>query len=154
MLDEKNFQPLHLTPPSILLVIEDSEEDYDMLSRAVKKSNIQCELYHCDTGQKALDLLKNQHQYQNTKKFRKPSLILLDLNLPGTDGRKILEKIKSDAVLKLIPVVIFTTSSNRKDIEDCYKKGANAYCIKPMNIALLQEYVTVLLSHWLQINVI
>lgn len=129
MLDEKNFQPLHLAPPSVLLVVEDSDEDYDMLSRAVKKSNIHCELYHCDNGQKALDLLKNQRQYQNTQKFRKPSLILLDLNLPGTDGRKILEKIKSDAVLKSIPVVIFTTSSNRKDIEDCYEKGANAYCI-------------------------
>lgn len=150
---EEKFKQLHSELPSVLLVVEDSEEDYEMLRRAVKKTGLKCSLNHCETGEEALDYLTNQGEEQDSENFSPPSLILLDLNLPGTDGRDILKEIKLDPVLKMIPVVIFSSSSNIKDIEACYDNGANAYVIKPMDVALLQEYIQLLLLHWLKVNV-
>jgi CheY-like chemotaxis protein len=150
--NSEKLKPLCSERQKILLVVEDSEEDYEMLLRAVKKTAIECEVDYCETGEEALDYLRNQGEDQNREKFQMPSLILLDLNLPGTDGRDILKDIKIDPVLKFIPVVIFSTSSNRKDIEACYENGANAYVTKPMNISLLQEYIQTLLLHWLKVN--
>lgn len=147
------FQPLHSSPQSIVLLVEDSEHDYEIFFREVKKVNIDCDIHHCETGEEVLDYLNNQGEYQDLAKFRKPSLILLDLNLPGTDGRQVLKTIKSDSLLKLIPIIIFSSSSNHKDIEFCYEQGVNAYVIKPMNIPLFQECVNVLLLHWLKFNV-
>lgn len=152
MLKEKNFKPLHSITKNILLVVEDSDEDYEMFQRAVKKTEIECNLFQCETGKEALNFLNNEKDYQDSEKYKKPSLILLDLNLPGINGRKVLEKIKSNPAWRKIPVVIFSTSSNARDIEDCYDKGANGYIIKPMNIDLLQEYTQILLLHWLKIN--
>lgn len=153
MPNQNNLNSLNLPKKSVLLVVEDSEEDYEMFMRVVKKTDLQFELNRCETGEEALIFLKNQNIYQDKEKFQKPSVILLDLNLPGIDGRKVLEKIKLDPNLQLIPVVIFSTSSNPKDIEECYQKGANGYVIKPMDISLLQEYIQILLLHWLKINI-
>jgi CheY-like chemotaxis protein len=152
MPNPNNLNSLHLPKKSVLLV-EDSEEDYEMFIRVVKKTDLQFELNRCETGEDAIIFLKHQSIYQDKEKFQKPSLILLDLNLPGIDGKKVLEEIKLDANLQLIPVVIFSTSSNPKDIEECYQKGANGYVIKPMDISLLQEYIQILLLHWLKINI-
>ncbi|TAE59776.1 MAG: response regulator [Nostocales cyanobacterium] len=137
---------------NLMLIIEDSEYDYEMLIREVKKSQIECKTHRCETGEEGLDYLQNRGEYQDKHKFIKPSLVLLDLNLPGTDGKEILANIKLDPVLKLIPVVVFSTSTNSKDIEYCYQKGVNAYIVKPMNIPLFQEYIKVLLLHWLKLN--
>lgn len=145
----EQFKPLYSEIPKNLLVVEDSEQDYEMFIRVVKKNNIKCNINHYETGEEALNFLKNSDQ----KKYVYPSLILLDLNLPGINGKKVLEKIKSDPHFKLIPVVIFSSSSNSKDIEDCYNKGANAYVIKPMNVSLLEEYIKTMLSHWLRVNI-
>lgn len=145
----KPFKPLHSEILKNLLVVEDSEQDYEMFIRVVKKNNIKCNIIHYETGEEALNFLENSDQ----EKYVYPSLILLDLNLPGINGKKVLEKIKSDAYFKLIPVVIFSSSSNSKDIEDCYNKGANAYVIKPMNVSLLEEYIKTMLSHWLRVNI-
>lgn len=149
----ENFKPLHSVSPNVLVVIEDSEEDIEILLRAVKKSAVTCQIKHYEMGQDALEYLFDISKNKKTTEFKQPSLILLDLNLPGMDGRTVLEKIKSDPILKLIPVVIFSTSSNPKDVEDCYSKGANAYVIKPMDVELLTEYVKLLLLHWLEVNV-
>ncbi|BAQ66563.1 response regulator [Geminocystis sp. NIES-3709] len=144
----EQFKPLHSELPHRLLVIEDSEEDYEMFMRVVNKNSIKCLIHHSETGEEALKFLQNS----NKEKFPNPSLILLDLNLPGINGKKVLQKIKSDPFFNLIPVVIFSSSSHSKDIEDCYSKGANAYVIKPMNVILLEEYIKTILSHWLNVN--
>lgn len=145
----EQFKPLHTPLPTNLLLVEDSEQDYEMFIRVVNKNSIKCLIHHSETGEEALKFLQNQNQ----EKLPNLSLILLDLNLPGIDGKTVLQKIKSNPLLKLIPVVIFSSSSNSKDIEDCYQKGANAYVIKPMNVVLLQEYIQTILSHWLNVNV-
>ena len=153
MNQDKAFQPLRSSPKHILLVVEDSEQDYEMLLRSIKKSDIPCQVNHCETGEEAIDYLTNQGEFDDREKYPQPSFILLDLNLPGFDGKDILKKIKNHPVLKCIPTIIFTTSSNPRDIQGCYRNGANAYVIKPMDVPKLQECVTLLLKHWLKINI-
>ena len=153
MFNEEVFQPLHSSPKSVLLAIEDSEQDYEMIRRAVQKSSVSCDLHHCETGEEALQFLRYQGIHQNRQQLGQPALILLDLNLPGTDGREILSQIKQDPQLKQIPVVIFSTSSSPKDIAECYQRGANAYVIKPMDIALFRESINLLMLHWLKVNI-
>lgn len=72
--------------------------------------------------------------------------------MPGTDGKTVLAKIKSAPRLKVIPVVIFSTSSNPKDLKECYLKGSNGYVIKPMDIQKLQNCIRLLLEYWLLNN--
>src|SRR4051812_5400039 len=108
--DKKNIsQPL--------LLIEDSADDYEATTRAFKKANLLNPLLWCKSGEEALALLRSAQT--------RPGLILLDLNMPGLDGRKTLALIKEDAVLRHIPVIILTTSSDMRDIEECYHIGAN-----------------------------
>src|SRR4051812_26557212 len=115
---------------SSILIVEDSISDYESVVRSLKKLGVKDAVYHCDTGEKALDFLYGRKQY-SAETAPRPSVILLDLNLPGTDGREVLKKIKSDSSLKSIPVVVLTTSSSDKDIQECYQNGANSYMIKP-----------------------
>jgi CheY-like chemotaxis protein len=133
-----------------LLVIEDSDEDFETLGRLMRQSFISHPIYRCIDGDEALDFLYREGKYQESLQAPRPSIILLDLNLPGTDGREVLEQIKQDDSLKTIPVVIFTTSSNPKDIETCYQYGASGYILKPMNINLLKKKVQNFLKYWLE----
>ena len=81
-------------------------------------------------------------------------MILLDLNLPGTDGREVLEDIKGDAELQSIPVVVLTTSSDERDIEACYQAGANSYVQKPVNLDGFIEAIRRLKDYWLEIAIL
>ncbi len=116
---------------SSILIVEDNLSDYESVIRAFKKLGVKDEVYHCSTGEEALDFLFRRKAYKNEKDAPRPSIILLDLNLPGTDGRDVLQQIKSDPQLKSIPVVVLTTSDSDKDIKTCYAYGANSYMVKP-----------------------
>lgn len=132
-----------------LIFVEDSEHDYEVFLWALRKSQIQCEVQHFDNGDDALEhitALKNQVHNDY------PALLLLDLNLPGTDGRTMLQELKSDPDLQLLPVVIFSSSANPRDLVECYNKGANAYVLKPLDMRQLQECVTSMLNYWLNVN--
>ncbi len=124
-----------------LLVIEDSYEDFEALCRIIDQvSHVALEIHRCIDGDAALDFL-NQTPHH-------PDLIILDLNLPGTDGREILLTIKQTKSLRSIPIVVLSTSSNSKDITACYQSGANSYMLKPMNINHLKKSLQVLLDYW------
>ncbi|OKH24365.1 response regulator [Chroogloeocystis siderophila] len=132
-----------------LLLIEDSDEDFAAFERILRKASITNTIYRCVDGDEALDFLHHKGQYSNSKAPR-PGIILLDLNLPGTDGREVLEQIKQDNELKMIPVVVFTTSSNPKDIEVCYRYGVNGYIIKPIDVKKLMRTIQVLIDYWFE----
>lgn len=78
-----------------------------------------------------------------------PAIVLLDLNLPGTDGRAVLNILKKDPLLHTIPVIVFSTSSSSRDIDDCYQLGANSYLTKPIEYAVLEEKIRLTISYWL-----
>ncbi len=132
-----------------LLIIEDSDEDFEALYRVIQKQAIINPIFRCIDGEEGLDFLYHTGDYSDMEKFPRPALILLDLNLPGTDGIEVLIQIKHDQQLETIPVVIFTTSSNLNDIEVCYRNYAASYILKPIDIRKLVETIQVLITYWL-----
>jgi CheY-like chemotaxis protein len=135
-----------------LLIVEDSDEYFAILQRLMERLDVQNPVYRCLDGDEVLELLYRVGNYHNRTDIQRPSVILLDLNLPGTDGRELLSQIKQDSTLKDIPIVVFTISDNPKDIEYCYQKGANGYLIKPLDTDSLQRLISAFVDYWLAAN--
>jgi len=142
----------NLTPP--LLVIEDSDEDFEAFGRIIRRLSVNRPIYRCTTGDEALDFLYQTGEYANSAKAPRPGIVLLDLNLPGTDGREVLEQIKQDQTLKSIPVIVFTTSANPRDIEACYQYGVNGYIIKPIDIKELKRAIQIFIDYWFEVSLL
>ena len=123
------FEPA-ATPIEVLLV-EDDPGDELMTREAFEDNKIRNTLHVVRDGQEALDFLYRQGEYADAPR---PDLVLLDLNLPKYDGRQVLERIKTDPEMALIPVVVLTTSSAEEDILRSYKLHANAYVTKPVDL--------------------
>lgn len=137
-----------------ILVIEDSDEDYEATVRAFRKLPMDYRLIRCVDGDSALQFLYHhavQHDPDPPGPPARPAIILLDLNLPGMDGREVLRRIKTDANLKSIPVIILTTSNNPLDIRACYQEGANTFVQKPINLEQFYHTITVLYTYWFNI---
>jgi two-component system response regulator len=133
--------------PTILLV-EDNIDDYEAVIRSFKKAHLDNPIHWCKSGKDAMDYLKSEGKYAEAAIVTKPALILLDLNMPGVDGRKALGLIKQHPDLKKTPVVILTTSADEKDIEQCYELGASTYIQKPVNFEGLVEAVSRIKEYW------
>jgi CheY-like chemotaxis protein len=117
--------------PIEVLLVEDDPGDELMTREAFEDNKIRNTLHVVRDGQEALDFLYRRGAYGDAPR---PDLILLDLNLPRYDGRQVLEQIKQDPELSLIPVVVLTTSSAEEDILRSYKLHANAYVTKPVDL--------------------
>lgn len=136
-----------------LLIVEDSDEDYDALARLMEQMAVKNPIYRCIDGDEALDfVLQAGKQASEAISPQRPAVILLDLNLPGTDGREVLAHLKQDRGANDIPIVIFTTSDNPQDVEFCYQAGANGYLIKPMGFKKLEKTVQAFVDYWLKAN--
>lgn len=134
-----------------ILLVEDSPEDAETTIRALRKAHLANGIYHCQDGDDALDFLRRRGRHGGAGAAPRPQLILLDLNLPGADGREVLREIKADPDLKSIPVIVLTTSSDERDIDNCYLAGANSYVQKPVNMPGFVEAVQRLTDFWFEI---
>ena len=110
----------------VILLAEDDGDDVLMATDALNDANTDYDLHRVADGEELMDYLRGR-----AGAAARPDLILLDLNLPGKDGREALEEIKSDPRLRQIPVVVLSTSSDSVDIADSYDRGANSYLVKP-----------------------
>ncbi|MEH2179680.1 response regulator [Nostoc sp.] len=142
----------HIQEMPLLLIVEDSNEDFETLQRFLGRSAIAFAIQRCVNGEQALAFLYRTGSYVERQSAPRPGLIVLDLNLPGTDGREVLRRIKQDDNLKMIPVVVFTTSNNPKDIEVCYQYGVNSYIVKPINFAQLKRDIQMLVEYWFEVT--
>jgi CheY-like chemotaxis protein len=134
-----------------ILVVEDSDEQFTAVTRAFRKSDITNPVARCTDGDEALDFLFRTGAYAGPgERPPRPAVILLDLNLPGTDGRDVLERIKADPELRTIPVVVLTTSSSPGDIQYCYRGGASSYIIKPIRFDEFLKTVRTLKEYWFE----
>jgi two-component system response regulator len=131
-----------------ILIVEDNEDDYEATERSFRRARFMNPISWCRNGQEALDFLRGEGKYANPDSRRDTDLILLDLNMPGLDGRRVLEILKSEERLKHIPVVILTTSSDSKDVDKCYELGASTYIQKPVNFEGLAEAVRTMKDYW------
>jgi len=138
-----------ISPLLPILAVEDNDEDFTALSRAFRKLALPNPLLRCASGDQALQYLQGYGKHPDFPPHL-PALILLDLNMPGTDGRAVLDVLKSDARLRPIPVIIFSTSASNRDIEDCYRLGANSYMTKPIEYAVLEERIRLITRYWLE----
>jgi CheY-like chemotaxis protein len=130
-----------------LLLVEDSDDDYEMFLRICDTVGFKANVRRFADGDEALEYLR-QLNWNKSGDDPLPALILLDLNLPGMDGRELLDVLKQDPVLRPVPVVVYTTSSNESDIAFCYEHHANGYQLKPMNVAQLESDIRALIDYW------
>ena len=142
------------TPKQPILLVENSPEDYEMAMRGLKKSGLRNPIQHCWDGDEALDYLHHRGAFAEHSAPVAPGIILLDLNMPGMDGREVLEEIKRDPVLKQIPVVVLTTSADERDIQDCYRRGANSYMQKPLDFEGFMKAMSRLSNYWFEVVVL
>lgn len=137
---------MNKTIADYILIVEDSPVDYEIVTRSLCKAGIDLPIHHCESGDEALDFLLTEDESGELPDH--PTLILLDLNLPGTDGREVLAKIKEDGATKAIPVVVLTTSNNQNDVKACYCHGANSYVKKPISPDKYVEMAGALKDFW------
>jgi two-component system, chemotaxis family, response regulator Rcp1 len=140
-------EPLTVRPIEILLV-EDNPGDVRLTREALKDAKMSNLLHVVEDGAMALDFLHRRGHYQDAPR---PDLILLDLNLPRKNGREVLQEIKADPRLKIIPVVILTSSQAEEDILGAYSLHANCYITKPVDFAQLTKIVRTIEDFWLSI---
>ena len=125
----------------VLLVVEDSNEDFDTIAEAVARSGVAAEVRRATTGEAALTRLRELAPDRSV-------VVLMDLNTPGIDGREALAALKTDPALKATPVIVFSTSANPKDVGFCYAAGANAYHVKPVRYPDHLQLVIDLVNYW------
>jgi CheY-like chemotaxis protein len=138
---------------TLIIIVEDSPEDYETTLRAFKRLGMKNKVLRFEMGDDCLDYLFGRGEYEG-EEIVLPRLIMLDLNLPGTDGREVLKLIKSDLKLKKIPVVVLTTSNDVKDIEKCYQLGANSYIQKPVGYEGFINAIRKLNEYWFEISLL
>jgi two-component system, response regulator len=131
-----------------ILLVEDNPDDYEATVRSFKEAHLDNPIHWCKSGRDALDYLKHEGKYSGSLPVAKPGLVLLDLNMPGIDGKRTLELVKEDSNLKKIPIVVLTTSSDQRDVERCYELGASTYIQKPVSFEGLVEAISRIKHYW------
>ncbi len=133
-----------------ILLAEDDEDDRELTRDALMDEGMADAMQFVTDGQELLDYLRHDGEYSSpaTATAPRPSIILLDLNMPRMDGREALAEIKSDRALRRIPVVVLTTSNDEHDINNAYKLGANSYITKPVDSARLAEIMKIVTDYW------
>jgi chemotaxis family two-component system response regulator Rcp1 len=134
--------------PIEVLLVEDSPGDVRLTQEALKDAKVLINLRVASDGREAMAFLKREGEYANVPR---PDLILLDLNLPKKDGREVLEEIKESPTLKIIPVVILTTSASEVDILESYRLHANCYITKPVDLEGFLKVVKSIDAFWLSV---
>jgi chemotaxis family two-component system response regulator Rcp1 len=131
-----------------ILLVEDSPSDAQLMIEVFKETTLPKNLSIVKDGVEALQFLRRQGFYQSSPR---PSLILLDLNLPRLNGKELLSEIKNDPNLKTIPVIVLTTSTSPSDVLKSYQQYANCYITKPIGIEDLMRVVQSIETFWLQV---
>jgi two-component system, chemotaxis family, response regulator Rcp1 len=131
-----------------ILLVEDNEADVVLTLEAFKEAKVKNDLHVVKDGVEAMAFLRREGKYADAPR---PDVILLDLNLPRKDGRQVLKEIKNDASLKLIPVVVLTTSRSEEDVIQAYTQHANCYIAKPVDFDQFMHVVKSVEGFWLTV---
>jgi CheY-like chemotaxis protein len=134
-----------------ILLAEDSPNDVELIITALQEARLANEITVTHDGEQALDFLFRRGKYAGRSSLQ-PAVILLDLKMPRVDGREVLRRIRADDELKLIPVVILTSSREEQDLFETYRLGANAYLVKPVEFDAFISAVGKLGVFWALLN--
>ena len=137
---------------NIIMVVEDNEDDLELTLRAFAKNNILNEIVIARDGVEALDYLFGNGIHEGRDLHVMPEVILLDLNMPRMGGIEALKHIRSNALTKLLPVVVLTSSDEEKDMLASYESGVNSYIRKPVDFTQFVDAVRQLSLYWVVLN--
>ena len=132
-------------PAFNILLVEDNEGDVMMTQTALEDWRVDCRLAIAHNGVGALEYLHRQGQFADAAR---PDLILLDINMPGMDGKECLKRFKQNEELRLIPVVMLTSSRAPSDILDCYRHQVSSYVVKPFGARAYVDAVRQVVTFW------
>ena len=135
-----------------ILLVEDNLEDAELTLRALTKNNLANGVFHVKDGAEALEFLFASGAYASRRIESAPRVVLLDLKLPKVDGLEVLQQVKADKELKVLPVVVLTSSREEKDMLKSYQLGVNAYVVKPVDFHEFVNGVKELGIFWAIIN--
>jgi len=140
-----------MTELARILLVEDDPRDVELTLTALGEYNLANEVVITRDGEKALDYLYSRGEF-STRSHDNPAVMLLDLKLPKIDGLEVLQQIRSDERLRLIPVVVLTSSHEEKDMIRSYQLGVNAYVVKPVDFHEFVNAIKELGVFWAVIN--
>jgi CheY-like chemotaxis protein len=135
----------------IILVADDDAEDRMLVKEALEENRLKNSIHFVENGEELVDYLHNKGKFSDKDQYPTPGLILLDLNMPKKDGREALKEIKADPHLRLIPVVVLTTSKAEEDILKTYNLGVSSFITKPVTFAGLVGIMKTLSTYWFEI---
>lgn len=137
--------------PIVILIADDDAEDRMLVKEALQESRLTNNIHFVENGEELMDYLQNRGSFADKEKFPTPGLILLDLNMPKKDGREALKEIKADERLRVIPVVVLTTSKAEEDVLRTYDLGVSSFISKPVTFASLVDVMKTLSKYWFEI---
>jgi two-component system, response regulator len=132
-----------------ILLVEDNPDHATLIRRVLEHGAGEIKVRWVKDGQEALDFLFLRHGDQGATR---PGLILLDINLPKVNGLEVLRKIKKDETLRMIPVIMVTTSDRGEEVQQSYQAGANSFITKPINFEDLSDKINSIKHYWLRVN--
>jgi CheY-like chemotaxis protein len=136
----------------IVLLVEDNTDDVELMLRALRRNGVTNSVVALRDGVQALDYLHSRGEYKD-RPVERPEIVLLDLKLPRVGGLEVLAQLKADRDLKVLPVVVLTSSVDERDVQQAYELGANSYLCKPGDFAGLLRVMGVLSTYWLEMVV-
>lgn len=136
----------------IILLVEDSEDDVLLVKRAFRIANATCRLEVVTDGQEAIDYILGVGAFGDRNHFPLPDLVLLDLKMPKRGGFEVLNVIRAQSTTKETLVIVLSSSTEPKDMDQAYQRGANDYISKPTNFDLLVAFVKHLKVRWLDLT--
>jgi CheY-like chemotaxis protein len=137
--------------PKHILLVDDSPRDTELALDALRQHHLANEVIVLRDGVEALDYLFRRGRFANREEAD-PAVVLLDLKMPRVDGLEVLRQVKSDPVLRLVPVVVMTSSREEQDLVESYRLGGNAYVVKPLEFHAFVDAMRVVGGFWAVLN--
>jgi two-component system response regulator len=134
-----------------ILLVEDSDADAELIIRGLRKSNLVNNVVRLHDGVEALEFIFRQGAFRG-RAGGQPRLILLDLKMPRLSGIEVLRRLKADEQMRMIPVVMLTSSAEEQDVVDSYKLGVNSYLVKPVDFAAFSSVINQTGLYWAVMN--
>lgn len=135
-----------------IILIEDNPDDRELTLRALKRCRPNQAVMVMEDGAEASAFLTNPKRSSTAEQRIRPVLILLDLKMPKVDGLELLKRLRSEPSTRLIPIVVLTSSNERRDVQSAYQSGANSYLTKPVEFERFVELIDCVCRYWLDCN--
>lgn len=135
-------------PHQTILVVEDDENDAMFLERAFAKAGITNPIRRVENGEEAVAYLKGEGRFSDREKHAFPRVIVTDLKMPQMDGLQLLRWLQENPKYRVVPTIVFTSSTSQSDVNDAFDRGAGAYIVKPVDVRELERIAKTIADYW------